>query len=59
MKFTQHLEKTQAEKFLDKFPNNIKNAKSYIMKSRDGKITSVETEDKDIIDYVKSLGITE
>lgn len=57
MKFSQDLEKTQAQKFLLKFPNNIKNAKSYILRSQDGKITSVETTDKEIIAYCKKLGL--
>jgi hypothetical protein len=55
MKFTQEIEKSQAKKFIEKFP--IKLNKSYIIKSQDGKIISVKTNDKDIIAYCKKLGL--
>jgi hypothetical protein len=54
MKLKSKRDKTQAQKFLEKF----KKKKSYRMVSTPtGEIISVDTNDKEIIVYIKELGL--
>lgn len=54
MKLTSKRDKTQAQNFLDKF----KEKKTFSMVSTPtGDIISIDTEDKEIIAYLKKLGM--
>ena len=54
MKLTSKRDKTQVENFLAKF----KEKKTFSMVSTPtGDIISIDTEDKEIIDYLKKLGM--
>tara|TARA_R110000824_G_scaffold199703_1_gene383640 strand:+ start:447 stop:614 length:168 start_codon:yes stop_codon:yes gene_type:complete len=54
MKFIKNPEKTEIEKFQDLFTLS---KKKYYIESVKGVITKVETDDKEIIEYLKSVGI--
>jgi hypothetical protein len=52
MKLTKAVN-NEAEDFLKKFKK-----KKFSLESRGGKIINIETTDKEIVDYVKKLGLT-
>jgi|2_EtaG_2_1085320.scaffolds.fasta_scaffold86014_2 hypothetical protein len=55
-KLTRHLPLTEVEEFRKKFPKTEKLSYS-IYYTHDGKITKIETENKEILKYAKSLGL--